>query len=309
MRTDTLIEKVRLNLSLPRVENRFSDETILDLANDEIQSSILPWMFSLREDFLVEEEDISISEFLNGFSFPPYTSGRAIKDLWYSSNQQDWKPLIRISLDESWRYQDSAVQDPRGFLLKGDQIELLPLPSGNSTGFLRLFIHVLPNELVDVSRGFAIQSFVDFETISLSTIPAFFQVGTRVDAISFLPDFRVKRRSLEILTVDSALKQITLAGFSATEPISQFLSLQDWICVTGETVVTPLPVEINQLLIQSIAIRILESQNSPQQLTLALERFNRLKIQLRDILSPRAENRLLKFRPNYPFIRSRINYY
>ena len=53
MRTNKLIEKVRLGLSLPKVENRFSNENLLDLANDELQSSILPWIFSLREDFLV----------------------------------------------------------------------------------------------------------------------------------------------------------------------------------------------------------------------------------------------------------------
>jgi hypothetical protein len=61
MKTSILISKIRRGMSLPNVENRFSDLTILDLANDELQSSILPWLFALREDFLVASETYALN--------------------------------------------------------------------------------------------------------------------------------------------------------------------------------------------------------------------------------------------------------
>lgn len=307
MRTNKLIEKVRLGLSLPKVENRFSNENLLDLANDELQSSILPWIFSLREDFLVSFIDVPINTLTQGLSYPTFASGRTLKDLWYSENGQNFKPLNRIGLDQSWRYQEEISSRPIGFLLEGDRIKLLPPPSSTAPGLIRLFIHTLPNTLVDVSRGLTITGIIDFETISVSSLPSFFQVGEKVDIISFLPDYQVKSRSLTISGIDLGLKQITFSGFTLTTPISDVLMTQDLVCLEGETIETPIPIEINQILIQSIMVRVLESQNSPQQLSLALERFNRLKISLRDILTPRSENRLLKFRPSYPFLKSRVN--
>jgi len=307
MKTDKLIQKVRLGLSLPKVENRFSDDVILDLANDELQSSVLPWIFSLREDFLVSQVEYDLNVLQNGIDYPSFASGRTLKDIWFSDDDQSFKPLQRIGLDQSWRYNDEISSRPAGFVLEGDKIKILPTPSLTASGKIRLYLHTLPNTLVSVSKGFIIQSFVDFETISLSSIPTFFQVGSKLDIISHVPDFGVKKRSLEITSINNGLKTVVLSGFSLDNPISDHVSLKDIVCLEGETIETPIPIEINQILIQSVMVRILESQNSPQQLSLALERFNRLKISLRDLLTPRAENRLLKFRPSYPFLKSRVN--
>ncbi|MCW9066326.1 MAG: hypothetical protein OQJ78_08500, partial [Ignavibacteriaceae bacterium] len=71
MKTNTLISKIRLGMSLPNIENRFSDATLLELSNDEIQSTILPWIFSLREDYLISSVEFDLTTITNGIiDFP-----------------------------------------------------------------------------------------------------------------------------------------------------------------------------------------------------------------------------------------------
>lgn len=304
MKTSVLVSKVRRGMSLPNVENRFSDNTLLDLANDELQSSILPWLFSLREDYLVTSEDFELSSIEKGkIRFPAFASGRTLKDLWVSQTGSSWRPLKRVGLNDSWGFSELEKGMPSSFCLQGDEIKLFPRPSATETGFLRIFYHTLPNTLVSEQRAVKIASVSSDDTVSCSTVLTLFAVGESLDAIFPTPDFQVAVRSLTVASKTNT--SITFSGFDSD------FTLEDAgvkagliLCLSGETIVTPIPNEVNQLLIQSVIVRVLESMNAPQQLSLALERFNRLKLTLRDILTPRSENRLLKLRPNYPFLKS-----
>jgi len=304
MRTNVLINKIRLGMSLPNIENRFSDSTLLELANDEIQSSILPWLFSLREDYLISTEEYDLTTIENGvIDFPQYSSGRTLKDLWVSEDQKAYRPLQRIGLDEAWRFNENEIDVPHAFSVQGDRIYLHRKPSVNTVGVLRLYYHVLPNTLVGVSRGITIASVSGDDTLTVDAVPTFMSSGVNLDIIYNTPDYQVFLRGQTIASTTSTT--ITFAGYSPTNTLADAGYASGLIlCVSGETIETPLPVEVNQLLIQAVIIRVLESMNAPQQLSLALERFARLKTQLRDILTPRSENRLLKFRPTYPFLRN-----
>lgn len=303
MKTSILISKIRRGMSLPNVENRFSDLTILDLANDELQSSILPWLFALREDFLVANETYALNTLSEGkLRFPAYSSGRSLKDLWVSENDVSWKPLTRVGLESAWVFDQTNLGVPSSFWLQGDEIFVFPKPSATEVGSLKLFYHSLPNSLVLEERSVKIASILNENTVTVSLTPSFFAVNETLDLINQQPDYQVLLRSQKILSKTNT--SITFDGYDLLNPLADNgVEVGQILCLSGETVVTPIPSEVNQLLIQSVIIRILESMNAPQQLSLALERFNRLKIQLRDLLTPRAENRLLKLRPNYAFLR------
>jgi len=304
MRTNTLISKIRLGMSLPNIENRFSDAILLELANDEIQSTVLPWIFSLREDYLISSQEYDLTTITNGIiDFPQPASGRTLKDIWVSEDGKAYRPLQRIGLDEAWRFNSEEIDIPHAFSLQGNSIYLHRKPSANTSGILRIYYHTLPNTLVSVSRGVSISSVSGDDTLTVSSVPTFMSSGVTLDVVYNLPDYQVFLRDQVISSTTATT--ITFSGYSPTNTLSQAGFASGLIlCVSGETIETPLPVEVNQLLIQAVIIRVLESMNAPQQLSLALERFARLKTQLRDILTPRSENRLLKFRPSYPFLRN-----
>lgn len=304
MKTSTLISKIRLGMSLPNIENRFSDSTLLELANDEIQSTILPWLFSLREDYLIGKQEFNLTTITNGIiEFPQYSSGRTLKDLWVSEDGKAYRPLQRIGLDEAWRFNESDIDIPHAFSVQGDRIYLHRKPSANTIGTLRLYYHILPNTLVSVSRGITITSLSGDDTIVTAQVPTFITAGSNLDVIYNTADYQVFLRSQTVSSVTQTT--ITFSGYGVGNTLADAGFAPGLIlCLEGETIETPLPIEVNQLLIQAVIIRVLESLNAPQQLSLALERFARLKTQLRDILTPRSENRLLKFRPNYPFLRN-----
>lgn len=291
-------------MSLPNIENRFSNSTLLELANDEIQSTVLPWIFSLREDYLISSQEYDLTTITNGIiDFPQPSSGRTLKDIWVSEDGKAYRPLQRIGLDEAWRYNEEEVDIPHAFSLQGNNIYLHRKPSVNTKGTLRLYYHTLPNTLVSINRGISIASLSGDDTIVTAQVPTFMTSGSTVDIIYNNPDYQVFLRGQTISSTTATT--ITLSGYSPTNTLSDAGFAPGLIvCLEGETIETPLPIEVNQLLIQAVIIRVLESMNAAQQLSLALERFARLKTQLRDILTPRSENRLLKFRPNYPFLRT-----
>lgn len=304
MRTNTLISKIRLGMSLPNIENRFSDASLLELANDEIQSTVLPWIFSLREDYLISSQEYDLTTITNGIiDFPQPSSGRTLKDIWVSEDGKAYRPLNRIGLDEAWRFNSEEVDVPHAFSLQGNSIYLHRKPSVNTPGTLRVYYHTLPNTLVSTSRGITITSVSGDDTLTFSAVPSFITTGSTLDIINNTPDYQVFLRAQTVSSTTATT--ITLSGYSPTNTLLEAGFAPNLIvCLEGETIETPLPVEVNQLLIQAVIIRVLESMNAPQQLSLAIKRFGRLKIQLRDILTPRSENRLLKFRPSYPFLRN-----
>lgn len=302
MKSSVLIEKVRRGMSLPNVENRFSDAALLDLANDELQATILPWLFSLREDYLITSQDYTLSTLPTGsLRFPTYASGRTLKDVWVSKDGSAWKPLQRIGLDEAWRYDESESDSPQSFVMRGDEILLRPKPSSSTVGFLRVYYHILPNKLVSDARSVRITGLSD-DTLTVASVPSFFSPNAFLDVISQKPDYQVVLRDQEISSATTTT--VTLVGYGPTNTLGDNgFEIGQAVCLAGETADTPLPTEVNQLLAQATIVRVLESMNAPQQLSLALNRFDRLKTQLRDILTPRSESRLLKMRPAYPFLR------
>lgn len=304
MRTNTLISKIRLGMSLPNIENRFSDSTLLELANDEIQSTVLPWIFSLREDYLISSQEYDLTTITNGIiDFPQPSSGRTLKDIWVSEDGKAYRPLNRIGLDEAWRFNEDDFDVPNAFSLQGNSIYLHKKPNASTVGTLRIYYHILPNTLVSVSRGITISSVSGDDTLTFASVPLFMTANSNIDIIYNTPDYQVFLRDQTISSTTAT--SITLSGYGPTNTLANNGFASGLIvCLSGETIETPLPIEVNQLLIQAVIIRVLESMNAPQQLSLALERFARLKTQLRDILTPRSENRLLKFRPSYPFLRN-----
>jgi len=123
MRTNTLISKIRLGMSLPNIENRFSDAILLELANDEIQSTVLPWIFSLREDYLISSQEYDLTTITNGIiDFPQPASGRTLKDIWVSEDGKAYRPLQRIGWDEAWRFNSEEIDIPHAFSLQGNSI-------------------------------------------------------------------------------------------------------------------------------------------------------------------------------------------
>lgn len=313
MKTGKLVEKIRLGMSLPKNENRFSDAALLDLANDELQASVLPWLFSLREEYAIDFEDLSLKDIATedkGYiNYPAFSAGRTLKDLWVSLNGKDFRPLERVGLEKAWIYSQEVLSTlPSSFALQGDRVYLYPKPKASDlpqSATLRFFFHTLPNTLVQESRGTQITAITGDATVQTGTLPSFMKSsGVLLDVILSTPDHQVAFRQQK---VDSfTTNTLTFDGFGPTNTLADAgFKVGQLICLEGETVRTPLPTEINQLLVQAVVVRVLESLNSPQQLSLALERFNRLKRQLRDILSPRTENRPLKFVPSYSFIRAK----
>ena len=58
--SETLVEAVRRRASLPRAESMFSDDDILEFANDEILEHVVPMIKSTHEEFFVWLKTISI---------------------------------------------------------------------------------------------------------------------------------------------------------------------------------------------------------------------------------------------------------
>src|SRR5690606_7542507 len=116
-------------------------------------------------------------------------------------------------------------------------------------GTLRISYFRRSSQLVDTEQAGLVTD-VTGSDVTLSFLPGTWTVGTLVDCVDPNPPFDTTLRSAEITAINGQV--ITL---SSVEGIETGM----WLCLEGETVVPPIPVEAHHVLAQATTVKVLEA--------------------------------------------------
>lgn len=146
--SDTLIQSVKDRTLAPSSQTTFSNQTILNFANEEMQIKMVPYIMSMREDYFLKFNSTAIRNLVTRFNMPQRAIANGLKDLFYVDNNSNRNIIPRINIHDLPI--NSAVSDiyPSHFYVFGDQIVISPAPTSGSVGNVELWFYQKPSTII-----------------------------------------------------------------------------------------------------------------------------------------------------------------
>jgi hypothetical protein len=238
-----------------------NDETLnttdfLALANDELQSYVVPIVMRVREEHFVYTADITLVSGTSAYPFPYRSIGGRARQIFWKQSDTDYIPMDRIEPDnENQSGFTTGGGTPTGYKLEGNNIVFIPSPT--ATGTIRVKYFIRPGFLVQTSAVGTITAFNTVaKTVTISSSPSTFTSSVLYDLVSAVPGFS----SLAIDQVASKSSNV----YTFTSALPGGLAIGDYLCLAGESPVPQIPVELHPLLSQRTTMKVLEALGDPR---------------------------------------------
>jgi len=289
--SDELVQSVKVRAAIPTSQQTFTTADFLQLADEELDSKVIPLMFALRQEYYVTYEDYAITDpNQERWEMPERGIGNNLRDLIYSpsnpitANSTLWS-VDRVEPDQVWtRNVNSTFRDVQFYLQ--DNFVYLVRRAQITGGTLRMVFHERPNRLIQVSS--CAQVTTPGSTVqTVSNIPSSWTAGTVLDLIKGKSPYRPKQRELVIDSIDRDLNTVTLTT-DISDDDDNSVATSDYLCPTGFTCIPRVPIEVSPWLAQLVAVKCLEALRDAQGAQLAQAKAAELENSLGRILSPRV---------------------
>ena len=278
-----LLASLKRRGMLPATAEALSDEDYLAFLNEELQTYILPLLLSVREKYLLTEEDVPVVAGQAGYDIPYRAVGRKLDSVLLKFEGD--VELAAIREIEPHRASDYGYEgssgSPEAYYLRDDQIVLVPTPTGSS-GTLRLNYFRRPSRLVLEDEVVLIESY-DPETrvVSAAFLPSTFNSSDPMDVVAGVPGFVLK--TADNVTTDFGIGVLTLSATPARNP-----SKGDYLAFAETSPIPQIPVELFPLLSQRVVVRALEALGDTK-VQIAEQTSERMKRSALTLLTPRVE--------------------
>ena len=279
---ESLINNIKRRCSVPTSQLTFTNTDFADLANDEMQTEIIPLVMSTREEYFVTHVDVN-TDSDGTVLFPADAVGAKLRSVCYV---QQTSPLLlinlpRIDLDVVAGVGIANYQNFAGFYIEGNELKLYPNTSVPAGTRIRLYYYKRTLDLIDPSNyGQVISVDPNSNTIVVDFVPAAWKVNTSLNSVSSIPNFAITNKSTSIVTLSSP--SIILSSVEG-------ISIGDYICEEGFSAIPQIPVEAHAYLAQLTAVKVLESLGDANGMQVAQAKADKLKDALLVVISNRVD--------------------
>lgn len=281
--SEDLIESIKLRGVLPSSQNMYTDQKICMMITQELQSNIVPWIMSFREDYYLTYDELDIEADQTVFEIPELAIGAKLKAvILLDGNGNILNSAPRYSLkqvaDLSWAGLSSDSFS--GFYVEGNHIKLVQTNVYNAQK-IRLYYFRRPNDVVEISKAGQVNS-VDTinSSVVLSNVPTTWGVATQLSVIKGRPGFDVIYNANPIVSLSSPTLELESV---------EGINVGDWVALKYYTPVIMCPVEAQAVLAQVVVSKLLEGLGDSKWQT-AQEKANELKQSMTNTLAPRVDD-------------------
>lgn len=303
--TTELLSDIKRKSFVPISQITFDDPAILSMADEEIQTGLVPFLMSVREEYLVDFVGIYVDGTTNAFNIPTRAIGAKLKNVTVlinpttQSEQPNERSLPEINAEDAvFNNNFNNFLALQSFYLRDNQVILSPSASSFSGQTLNLYYFKRPNKLILTSSCSKITA-VTTNTAVVNLVPTNFGTGgtlsITVDVVKANPPFDVLTMDLPI-TIDTTTNTAVFPANLSTYGIN----VGDYICLSGESPIPMLPVELFSLLAQRVAVKLLASLGDDKNFQIATDRLKEMEHNIRGLISNRVEGSLRKVINQYP---------
>lgn len=289
--TAALCAQLRRLESIPTSSNTFTDADLTELMNIELQSTIVPAIQSVREEYFVVDTDYTLQAGESAIDIPPEAVGMRLRDVVKVHTGGSISYLPRLTPEEL-----SYGTGLYGYTVKNNQLILYPTPTAAVT--IRVSFYRRPNDLTNTLYGYVISK-DGSNTVTMSNIPTSWNVGQGLDLIGKELPFIGKEYNWLPTGVNTGTLEVPAEIYALITP-------GDYIASAGYSPVAQyIPVEAMNLLVQAAAIRSLEALGDHDGWKVATTKYTQMEKSLLAIISPRVESKSKKVIQPYNILTAR----
>lgn len=284
---ETLIETIKRACSVPTSQLTYTNSGWAALANDLLQTDVVPLIMSTREDYFVTFEDVS-SPSGGVIPFPESAIGSKLRNvcLVTQTNPLILVNLPRIDLDVIAGVGFYNYNTLSGFYVQGNDIYLYPNNSVPVGSTIRLYLYRRSLVLAAPDQYGQVES-IDSgtNTLTLNYVPTDWEIGTELNAVGSQPNFLITNAAMEITSVSTPTVVVdTIEG----------IEVGDYISELGYSAVPQIPIEAHNYLAQLTAAKALVGLGDNEGAKIAFEVAERLKTSLLIVTSQRVDGSVKK---------------
>ena len=281
--TTQLVNTVKTKALVPTSQATFTNAQILTIADEEMQTGIVPLIMSVREEYFVKYKDITITS-SSSYEIPTRAIGSKLRTITVVDTDNTNERKIPLFIAD----QVPQRNDPYGYssgtvaYLQGNFVVLNPNPENSVGGILRLYYFNRRNTLVDVTAAARIDGIDTVnKQITLSNVPSTYSLTSKYDFIKATPGFE---------NLEESVTPTGISGLIFTfDELPSGLQLGDYLALEGESPVVQLPVEFQPVLAQRVILRMLEAIGDVTGVQVARAKLDELEKNVMNLISPRVD--------------------
>lgn len=287
--SDSLVATIRLRAGLP-ANALVTNAQILEAMNYELIQTILPMVIEAGAEYYVVSEDFAI-ERPGVYEIPALAMGKKLRDVHLVDSDSDEAnrniigvlPQIFLpNLAQNYQANYNKYYDQTGFVVIGNKLKTYPIDQYNS-GYIRMYYYRRPNQCVPISEGADI-TVINSTQFTVPAVPSGWGASNNIDIIQRTPSFDCIDENVPC----------TIAGTTFTVASTADYTTGDHVNLTGETSYPQMPVDLQNMLIQSVCMRMYEILRDDARLTLASQMYDKMKVNTMKLIAPRVDGRVIK---------------
>jgi len=244
---DQILVGIKRRMTIPQSQPLLSNDDILAVTDDVIQSRLVPVLISMRQDFFVTTKDVVITQDQVEYDIPSRAVGRTLRDLKRKVAGQNKVDVTMVGIEDE--HFSALTGIPSQFYFKGDKVCLSPKPSGTGD-LLEMWYELMPSKLTTTDKAGLILS-IGTSDVTVSSVPSTLSINGYADFVAGVAghscvgiDARVTNIASSTIHVDS---------------LPSGLKVGDYITKAGFTPVLQLPDECYPYLETETCYRLLQS--------------------------------------------------
>lgn len=257
--TTALLSLVRLRAMLSDTDTTFTDANILALMNDELSGHVVPTLMGWSQEYLVGVSDTTTTSGTASYAIPSRSVNTDVRDVQViDENNTTYHSIPRIEPEFANTYgiNNGTAAKAQAYYVQNNSIILVPTPSAAFS--LRIKYWRRPNQLVLIGSGAEIILTVSTPSITMASTTDLGDAPLVADVIKNSPPFDS--------TVDDQTYTVTnpttLAGLATPIAAGQIVAGY-YFCVSGQSPVPQIPVELVPLLVARTVAAIYAAKADP----------------------------------------------
>ena len=314
--TNGLVNTALRRALIPSDQSTFTTGDIIDIMNEELGIHILPMVLRAHEEYYVIDEDQPLSRDTIRYKIPYRAVGNKLRDVQFIDNAGTQYEMTRVSLEDRPEYQGNYTNNQfLTFYLQNDDIVLMQNQISN--GSIRSSYYLRPNELVKDNRAAVITDINVGATETVFTVnpfPSHFSSTTVFDFIQGRSPNKIIGFDRTVASVNVAASTITFSNddlntidlFSIT-PKALTFAVGDHILKAEETILPQLPAELQPILAQRTAVKMLEALGDTEGMRNAQQELDRMEYNAMTLIDNRVEGAPQKVSTRHSILKSSLS--
>jgi hypothetical protein len=278
--TTALVASIKRRASVPTTQGLIDANGLLDVANEELLSYVMPLVVASQTERGVTQVDQAIAG-ASQFRFPTRAFGGNLREVQIIDNTSRFVNVPQISVDQ-------LNMATFGFYLTGNLLNLWTnlQPLNTAWLLLRMTYYQRPSTLVYPSACGVVSSVNGAAVTLTGSPPAGFVSGALYDIVRASPGFECLATDVAGNVAGSV---ITLSSSAPTD-----LRPGDYLCLAGQSPVPQIPAELHPLLAQACAVKILQAVCDTDMLDAAMGILAKMEADAKALIAQRVDGEALR---------------